>query len=95
MYIDSNKHAYGLGGAQIISGSRQLTVSNVYRYKTVTATVTDLKFNASQISGSFGLNTIPAGVDVFGSITEITQSSGVGIAYYGIPEFNINTGQSY
>ena len=87
MYVDIAKHGVGLGGGQILSGSRQIAFNgNVYRYRPITATVADIKFN--DLSGSFGSNTIAAGIDVYGGITEVTQSSGVAIIYYGIQEYN-------
>ena len=88
MYIDLSKHGVGLGGGQIISGSRQVSFNgNVYRYRPITTTVADIKF--SDISGSFGSNTIAAGVDVYGGITQVTQSSGVAMIYYGVQEYDI------
>jgi hypothetical protein len=86
MYIIESIHPHGLGQAEIISGSRQIaTNGNVYRYRPITATVVDLKFGGA-MSGSFGLNTLAAGVDVYGTVTQITQSSGVAMIYYGLPD---------
>ena len=91
MHVEIERHPHGLGGGQLISGSSQLAVSGIFRYRPITATVVDLKFN-SEISGSFGLNTISAGTDIFGPITQISQSSGVAMIYDALqsaPKYNI------
>ena len=83
--VDGLKDAYGLNGGAILSGSVQ-TKTDAFWYYPVTNTVATIKF--SNMSGSAAttvFSNIPmtAGNGVYGAITEVTQSSGVAMLYYG------------
>jgi len=80
--IDISKHPYGLAGGAILSGSVTTVVDGFWYHPITNDCVANIKF--SNLSGSFNKAlSIPNGTEVYGYITEVTQSSGVAVLYSG------------
>ena len=88
--VELNVHPYGLGGGIVLSGSVTAgPFTDVFQYYPLTATqatvVMNMAFSGSttNATSSFAL-TSTAGVPVYGPITAVTQSTGIGIVYRGV-----------
>jgi hypothetical protein len=84
MFVDLSKHAVGLGGGRILSGSVSTSFTKAYWYYPVTATTANVVF--SDLTGGNITSSFSAGVGISGTITSVTQSSGIAIVYDGIVE---------
>ena len=76
----------------IISGSTNISLSanSPVRYYPVTNTVAIVKFSDlsnPSVNNPIIATTFVAGQEVIGTITEVTQSSGVAVVYYTSPQF--------
>ena len=88
--VDLNIHPYGLGGGTVLSGSITAgPFTDVFQYYPITSTTATIKMgmafsgSTTNATASFIL-TSSAGVPVYGPITAVTQSSGIGIIYNGV-----------
>jgi hypothetical protein len=89
--VELNVHPYGLGGGIVLSGSVSAgPFTDVFQYYPLTNTTATIKMNmlysgsaTSNSTASFIL-TSSAGVPVYGPITAVTQSSGIGVVYRGV-----------
>ena len=81
--INIASHPYGLGGAVTITGSMQVA-GEFFWFQPLSSSVATVKF--SNGTGPLTTTTFTNGVGVYGYISQITQSSGVSIAYYGAPD---------
>ena len=79
--VDIAKHPFGLGGGIIVSGSAQIS-GEWFIYYPIQTSIANLKIpnltNGTNFTSSFY-----AGIPIYGTITEITQSSGLAILYSG------------
>ena len=80
--INIASHPYGLGGAVTITGSMAVA-GEFFWFQPLSSSVATVKFNNS--TGPLTSTTFTNGVGVYGFITQITQSAGTSIAYYGAP----------
>lgn len=80
--IDIASHPYGLGGATVLSGSIQ-TSGEFFWFHPISSSVATVKFSDS--NGPLTSISFPNNGDVYGYITQITQSSGLSIVYSGAP----------
>jgi hypothetical protein len=80
--VDGLKDPYGLNGGAILSGSITKSCDAFWYYPVTNTTATVV---ISNLSGSNRLANVSftAGVGVYGSITEVTQSTGIAIIYSG------------
>ena len=85
--INEFTHPYGLGGGIFLSGSITSPSGYYYVYYPITSSVANIKMNniisGSQITGSFA-----AGLPIYGTITSVTQSSGVAFLYNALRDQN-------
>lgn len=85
--INEFSHPYGLGGGVFLSGSVTSPSGYYYVYYPLTSSVANIKMNniisGSQITGSFA-----AGLPIYGTITSVTQSSGVAFLYNALRDQN-------
>jgi len=88
MYVDLTKHAVGLGGGRILSGSISSSFTTAYWYYPVTSTVANVVF--SDLTNGSISTTFTAGVGVSGTITSVTQSSGIAVVYNALPDVFLN-----
>ena len=85
MYVDLTKHAVGLGGGTIVSGSMSASFTTGFWYYPITTTVANVVF--SDLVGGAVSTTFTAGVGISGTITSVTQSSGIAVVYNALQEF--------
>lgn len=78
--VDGLKDPYGLNGGAILSGSMSMSC-DAFWYLPITNTVASVAIglkNSPLTNVSF-----TAGNGVYGAITSVTQSSGIGVVYSG------------
>lgn len=81
--VDIHKHPYGLGGGTYLSGSGVSASVDAFMYYPITNCTAIINFTNIQ-NGSAASITASAGIPIYGSISGVTQSSGVSIVYNGI-----------
>jgi len=79
MYANLQKDAVGLGGGRILSGSVNASFTNAFWYYPVTATSASVIF--SDLTGGSINTSFTAGIGVSGTITAVSQSSGIAVVY--------------
>jgi hypothetical protein len=80
--VNIASHPYGLNGAVLLTGSMQ-TSGEFFWFQPLSSSVATVKF--ANGTGTLPSMTFTNGVGVYGYITQITQSSGASIVYYGAP----------
>jgi hypothetical protein len=80
--INIASHPYGLGGAMVLTGSMQVA-GEFFWFQPLSSSVATIKF--SNGTGPLTSTTFTNGVGVYGYISQVTQSSGTSIVYYGAP----------
>ena len=82
--VENFRGEFGLTGGTYLSGSTSASFSAAFCYyplvDSVANVVTDNIVNGANITSSF-----IAGIPIYGSITSITQSSGLAIIYHSTP----------
>lgn len=85
--VNEFSHPYGLGGGVFLSGSATSPPGYYYVYYPITSSVANIKMNSmvngAQITGSF-----TAGLPIYGTITSVTQSSGISFLYNALQDQN-------
>jgi hypothetical protein len=87
MYVDLTKHAVGLGGGTIISGSVNASFTTAFWYYPITATVVNKITFSDLVGGDITSASFTAGVGISGTITSVSQSSGIAVVYNALPDF--------
>ena len=87
MYVDLSKHAVGLGGGTIVSGSVNASFTTAFWYYPITATVVNKITFADLVGGNITSASFTAGVGINGTITSVSQSSGIAVVYNALQEF--------
>jgi hypothetical protein len=87
MYVDLSKHAVGLGGGTIVSGSVNASFTTAFWYYPITATVVNKITFADLVGGNITSASFTAGVGISGTITSVSQSSGIAVVYNALPDF--------
>lgn len=81
--VNEIKHPYGLGGGTFLSGSVNADAGYYFVYYPIEESTAVLKLremsNGTSISRTFA-----AGIPIYGTIYEVTQSSGAAIVYKGV-----------
>jgi hypothetical protein len=83
--VDQLRSPYGLSNGTILSGS-VTTTADAFWYNAVTATTAIINFSnlalGAASTGSISASFV-AGQSIYGAITSVSQSSGIGILYSG------------
>ena len=79
MYANLQKDAVGLGGGRILSGSVNASFTNAFWYLPITSTVANVVF--SDLTGGNVNTSFTAGNGIYGTITAVSQSSGIAVVY--------------
>ncbi len=83
--INQFSNPFGLGGGIYLSGSISASVAYSFVYYPITTTVANIKMNnitnGASITGSFS-----PGIPIYGTITQVTQSSGIAFVYSAIQD---------
>ena len=85
--VENFRSEFGLTGGTLLSGSSSATFAAAFCYYPLvnsTANIaTDNIINGANINDTF-----IAGIPVYGSITQVTQTDGLAIVYHAIPSIN-------
>lgn len=81
--INQIKNPYGLGGGVYLSGAANASADYYFVYYPLEDSDATLKMR-EMVNGSTITRTFTAGIPVYGTIYEVTQSSGASIVYKAI-----------
>jgi hypothetical protein len=81
MFANLQKDAVGLGGGTIMSGSVNASFTNAFWYLPITATVVNKITFSDLVGGNITTASFTAGNGIYGTITSVSQSSGIAVVY--------------
>lgn len=86
MYVDLTRHAVGLGGGTILSGSVNASFTTGYWYYPVTSTVVNKITFSDLVGTNITSASFTPGMGVYGAITAVSQSSGISVVYNAVAD---------